>query len=67
MYMGQVVVGRLECTQPSGPEPSSSEVVAATGKLKRYKLPGADQIPAVGETLHSEVHKLIKLIWKKEW
>jgi hypothetical protein len=33
--------------------------------------PGADQIPAEliqagGGTLHSEIHKLIKLIWNKE-
>jgi hypothetical protein len=41
--------------------------------MKRYKSPGADQIPAEliqaegrGETLHSEIHKLIKLIWNKE-
>jgi sorting nexin-29 len=40
-------------------------------KLKRYKSPGFDQIPAEliqagWETLHSEIHKLIKLIWNKE-
>jgi hypothetical protein len=34
-------------------------------------LPCVDQIPAkviqaVGETLHSEIHNLIKLIWDKE-
>jgi hypothetical protein len=39
--------------------------------LKRYKSPGVDQIPAeliqaAGETLRSEIHKLIKLIWNKE-
>jgi hypothetical protein len=31
--------------------------------LERYKFPGTDQIPAklikAGETLHSEIHKLI--------
>jgi hypothetical protein len=52
-------------------EPSASEVEVAIGKLKRYKLPGVDQIPAEliqagGETLHSEIHKLTKLIWNKE-
>jgi hypothetical protein len=36
-----------------------------------YKSPGVDQIPAEliqagGETLRSEIHKLIKLIWNKE-
>jgi hypothetical protein len=53
------------------PQPSSSEVEVAIGKLKRYKSPGVDQIPAEliqagGETLHSEINKLIKLIWNKE-
>jgi hypothetical protein len=53
------------------PEPSASEVEVAIGKLKRYKSPGVDQIPAEliqagGQTLCSEVHKLIKLIWNKE-
>jgi hypothetical protein len=52
------------------PQPSISEVEVATGKLERYKSPSADQIPAeliqAGVTLHSEVHKLIKLISNKE-
>jgi hypothetical protein len=53
------------------PEPSISEAEVAIGKLKMYKLPGADQIPdeqiqAEGGTLHSEIHKLIKFIWNKE-
>jgi hypothetical protein len=46
----------------------------STGKLKRYKSPGAVQIPAEmnqdlgagGGLLHSEIHKLIKLISNKE-
>jgi hypothetical protein len=47
------------------PEPSSSEAEVAIGKLKRYKSPGVDQIPAEliqagGGTLRSEIHKLIK-------
>jgi hypothetical protein len=53
------------------PEPSAPEAEVAIGKLKRYKSPGVDQIPAEliqagGETLRSEIHKLIKLIWNKE-
>jgi hypothetical protein len=56
---------------PFVPEPSASEIEAAIGKLKRCKLPGLDQIPAEliqagRETLHSEIHKLIMLIWNKE-
>jgi hypothetical protein len=39
--------------------------------LQRYKSPGSDQIPAGlieagGETLQSEIHKLINSIWNKE-
>jgi hypothetical protein len=52
------------------PEPSISEIEVAIGKLKRYQSPGADQFPAemiqAGEkTLHSKIHKQIKLIWNK--
>jgi hypothetical protein len=28
------------------PQPSISEIEVAIGKMKRYKSPGADQIPA---------------------
>jgi hypothetical protein len=43
----------------------------ATAKLKKYKSPGSDQIPAElyqagGETLVSVMHKLITSIWNKE-
>jgi hypothetical protein len=53
------------------PEPSASEVEVAVGRLKRYKSPGVDQIPAEliqggGEASRSEVHKYIMLIWNKE-
>jgi hypothetical protein len=53
------------------PEPSAAEVEVTVRKLKRYKAPGSDQIPAEllqagGETLRSEIHKLIMLLWNKE-
>jgi hypothetical protein len=53
------------------PEPSALEVAMATEKLKRYKLPGNDQIPAEmikawGRTTCSEIHKLSNSIWNKE-
>jgi hypothetical protein len=40
-------------------------------KLKSYKSAGTDQIPAKlikarGETLYSEIHKIISSIWNKE-
>jgi hypothetical protein len=46
-------------------------VEIAIGKLKSYKSPCTDQIPAKlikagGETLHSEIHRLICSIWNKE-
>jgi hypothetical protein len=57
--------------QPFVLESSASEVEVAIGKLKRHKSPSVYQIPAEriqagGEILCSEIHKLIKLIWKKE-
>jgi hypothetical protein len=53
------------------PEPSAAEVENAVRKLKRYKVPGSDQIPAEliqsgGETLRYDIHKLIMLIWNEE-
>jgi hypothetical protein len=61
----------MHTAEPFVPEPSASEVEVAVEKLKNYKSPGVDQIPAEliqagGETLHLEIHKLIKLIWNKE-
>jgi hypothetical protein len=61
----------MHTAEPFVPEPSASEVEVAIGKLKRYKSPGVDQIPAQliqagGEALRSEIHKLVKLIWNKK-
>jgi hypothetical protein len=69
--VGDVRETEMHTAKPFVPEPSASVVEVAVGKLKRYKSPGIDQIPveliqAGGETLHSEIHKLIKLIWNKE-
>jgi hypothetical protein len=36
----------IHTAEPLVPEPSSSEVEIAIEKLKRYKSPGIDQIPA---------------------
>ncbi|KDR17943.1 hypothetical protein L798_08158 [Zootermopsis nevadensis] len=52
------------------PEPSLGEVELAIRKLKSYKSPGIDQIPAElikasGKGLHMRIHKLIQLIWDK--
>jgi hypothetical protein len=45
-------------------------VEIAIAKLKKYKSPGSDQIPAEliqegGETLQSAIHKLINSVWNK--
>jgi hypothetical protein len=60
-----------ETAEPLVPEPSLVEVEIAIGKMKSYKSPGTDQIPAElikagGETLYSEIHRLICCIWNKE-
>jgi hypothetical protein len=57
--------------EPFVPEPSSIIVEIATEKFKSYKFPGTDQISgelikAGGETLCSEIHRLICSIWNKE-
>jgi sorting nexin-29 len=57
--------------EPLVPEPRLVEVEIGIGKLKSYKSPGTDQIPADlikagGETLYSEIHRLICCICNKE-
>ena len=52
-------------------QPSAAEVELAIDKLKSYKSPGIDQIPAElikagGRKICLEIHKLITSIWKKE-
>ncbi|PNF30898.1 hypothetical protein B7P43_G05207 [Cryptotermes secundus] len=61
----------IHTAEPLIPDPSPFEVESAIAKLKRYKSPGSDQIPAEliqagGEILHSKIHNLITSIWHKE-
>jgi hypothetical protein len=64
--------GGIRQTEIQAAEPSAAEVEIAIRKLKRCKAPGSEQIPAEqiqpggGGILHSEIHKLIILIWNKE-
>jgi hypothetical protein len=43
---GDIRQTEIQTAEPFMPEPIVSEVEVATGKLKRYKPPGSDQIPA---------------------
>jgi hypothetical protein len=66
----QIEVHMAEQLVP-GPGPSPLEVEIAIAKLKKYKSPGNDQIPAEliqagGKMLLSVIHKLINSIWNKE-
>ncbi|PNF29495.1 hypothetical protein B7P43_G04553 [Cryptotermes secundus] len=61
----------MHTAEPLVPEPTHFEVESAIAKLKRYKSPGSDQIPAEliqagGEILRSKIHNLITSIWHKE-
>jgi hypothetical protein len=61
----------VHTTESLVPGPSRLEVEIAIAKLKMYKSPGSDQIPAEliqagGEILLSAIHKLINSVWNKE-
>jgi hypothetical protein len=61
----------VHTAEPLVPGPSRLEVEIAIVKLKKYKSPGSDQIPAEliqagGEILLSAIHKLINSVWNKE-
>jgi hypothetical protein len=67
-YVSEV---KVHTAEPLVPGPSGLEVEIAITKLKKYKSPGSDEIPAKliqagGEILLSAIHKLINSIWNKE-
>jgi hypothetical protein len=66
-------VGQIEVhtAEPLVPSPNRLEVQIAIAKLKKYKSPGSDQVPAEliqagGEILLAAIHKLINSVWNKE-
>jgi hypothetical protein len=66
-----VMQTEVHTAKPLVPGPSCLEVEIAIAKLKTYKSPGSDQIPAEliqagGEMLLSVIHKLINSVWNKE-
>jgi hypothetical protein len=61
----------MHTAEPLVPEHSSFEVEIAIENLERYKLPHIDQILAEliqveGNTLCSQIHKLINSTWNNE-
>jgi hypothetical protein len=61
----------IHTAEPLVPEPSAFDVEMAIEKLKRYKSPGTDQIPAElikagGSKIYCEIRRLINSIWNKE-
>jgi len=61
----------IHTAEPLVPEPSAFEVELAIEKLKIYKSPGIDQIPAEmikagGRTICCEIHKLMISVCNKE-
>jgi hypothetical protein len=67
------VVSQIEihAVEPFVPDLSPFDVEIASAKLKKYKLPGSDQVPAeliqAGEILHSKIHMLINSIYNKKY
>jgi hypothetical protein len=61
----------VHAAEPLVPGPSCLELEIAIAKLKKYKSPGNDQIPAEliqagGKMLLSAIHKLISSVWNME-
>jgi hypothetical protein len=62
---------KVHTIEPLVPGPSHLEVESPIAKLKKYKSPGSDQIPAEliqagGEMLLSGIQKPINSVWNKE-
>ena len=61
----------IQTAEPLIPDPTLLEVEIAIEKLKKYKFPGIDQIPAEliqdgGNSLLTEIYKLVLAVWKKK-
>jgi hypothetical protein len=73
MYMGIVLLGRLKIhtAEPIVPVPNAFQVEMAAEKIKMYRSPGTDPIPAEltkagGNNIFSELPKLINFTWNKD-
>jgi hypothetical protein len=61
----------IHTVEPLVPGPGHLEIEIDISKLKKYKSPGSDQIPAEPiqagcEILLSAIHELINSVWNKE-
>jgi hypothetical protein len=61
----------MHVAEPLVSEPSPFKVEISVEKLRRYNLPGSDQISSVmiqaeDNTSRSEIHSFISSIWNKE-
>jgi hypothetical protein len=61
----------VHTAEPLVPGPNHLEDEIAIAKLKKYKSPGSDQIPAEliqagSEILLSAIHRLINSVWNKD-
>ena len=66
--MGEI---KIQTAEQLIPKPTLLEVEIAIAKLKKYKFPSINHIPAElihdgGNSLISEIYKLVFAIWKKE-
>jgi hypothetical protein len=66
------VMLQVHTAEPLEPGPSRLQVEIAIAKLKKYKSPVSDEIPAElieagGEISLSAIHKLINSVWNKKW
>ena len=72
VHKGNDVGGiQIQTAEPLIPKPTLLEVEITIGKLKKYKSPGIDQIPAEliqdgRNSLLSEIYKLLLAIWKND-
>jgi hypothetical protein len=61
----------MHTAEPLVPGSSHLEIEISIAKLKKYKSPGSDRIPAElyqagGETLVSVIYKLMNSVWNKQ-
>jgi hypothetical protein len=54
---------KIHTAQPLVPDPSPFDINIVVAKLKKFKSPGSDQIPAGGSVIHKL--RVIDFVWNK--